>query len=175
MRTAMMCVIGLFLSSKTVWIDSGTGRESAAADLLDGRGETIGHATFSQLHEGVRIRVVISDLPPGIHAMLIHGVAKGHGTDFASGGAHFNPFGKRHGVRSFNGPHAGDLPNLTVREDGTAEVEVTSLLLALKPGRNSLLPSGKTCLVIHEQADDEVTDPTGNSGVPIAGGLIVNR
>jgi Cu-Zn family superoxide dismutase len=107
--------------------------------------------------------------------MHIHTVGECHGPNFKSAGAHFNPFGKRHGMQNKDGPHAGDLPNFEVRADGTAQVEVTSLHVTLGQGKNSLLPSGKTCLVIHADADDEITDPAGNAGIRIACGVILKQ
>ena len=145
------------------------------ADLLNSEGERVGTATFTQLQHGVSINVAISNLPPGIHAMHIHAAGECHSPDFKSAGAHFNPYGNKHGAQNKDGPHAGDLPNLDVGEDGTGCMEVISLLVTLKRGRNSLFPSGKTCLVIHERPDDEVTDPSGNSGRRIACGIILKQ
>jgi hypothetical protein len=34
-------------------------------------------------------------------------------------GGHFNPAGKKHGLQSPDGPHAGDMENFTVAADGT--------------------------------------------------------
>jgi len=171
----LVCVLGLVLTAAVFWTESDSADDSARADLINGKRERIGVATFSQVRGEVRIRVVISNLPPGLHAMHIHTVGECHGPDFKSSGAHFNPYGRKHGAQNKDGPHAGDLPNFEVREDGTAQVELSSLLLTLRPGRNSLLPSGKTCLVIHDHPDDEVTDPTGNAGARIACGIILKQ
>jgi superoxide dismutase, Cu-Zn family len=175
MRMLMLCVLGVLLAATAVWTGSDSGSESAWADLINGKGERIGYATFAQSRDEVRIRVVISNLPPGIHAMHIHAGMACHGPDFKSVGPHFNPYGRKHGAQNKDGPHAGDLPNFEVREDGTAQVEVTSLLVSLGRGRNSLFPSGKTCLVIHDNPDDEVTDPAGNAGARIACGVILRQ
>ena len=139
----LVCVLGLVLTAATFWTEPDSGDESASADLINGKGERIGTATLSQVRDEVRIRVVISKLPPGLHAMHIHTVGECHGPEFKSSGAHFNPYGRKHGAQNKDGPHAGDLPNFEVREDGTAQVEVSSLLVTLRQGRNSLLPSGK--------------------------------
>jgi len=175
MRIVMLCGTMLLLGATVFWTRSESGDESAEAVLLNGKGERIGHATFSQNVQGVRIKVVLSKLEPGVHAMHIHTVGDCHGADFKSAGAHFNPYGKRHGQQNKDGPHAGDLPNFEARADGTAEVDVTTVLLTLRPGKNSLFPSGKTCLVIHEDPDDEVTDPTGNAGKRVACGVILKN
>ena len=46
-------------------------------------------------------------------------------------------------------------------------------MVTLKKGeKNSLLREGGTSLVIHADADDEKSQPAGNSGVRIACGVI---
>lgn len=45
--------------------------------------------------------------------------------------------------------------------------------MTLAPGRrNSLLDQDRSALIITERRDDYVTDPDGNSGVAVAGGVI---
>jgi len=171
----MLCVAGLVVTAAVFWAEADPGNESASADLINGKGERIGTATLSQVRDEVRIRVVISNLPPGLHAMHIHTVGECHGPDFKTAGAHFNPYGRKHGAQNKDGPHAGDLPNFEVREDGTAQVELSSPLVTLRQGKNSLLPSGRTCLVIHAHPDDGVTDPTGNAGARLACGIILKQ
>jgi len=145
---------------------------TATAELLDGKGEKVGTAKFTQLKEGVRIHAELSKLPPGTHAMHLHTVGECHGPDFKSAGAHFNPFDRKHGLKNPQGPHAGDLPNFDVKSDGAATVDVTAALVTLGEGKNSLFQPGGTCIVIHEKADDESSDPAGNAGQRIACGVI---
>jgi Cu/Zn superoxide dismutase len=83
-----------------------------------------------------------------------------------SAGPHFNPEGKKHGMKDPDGPHAGDLPDIEVGADGTVKSAVISKQVTLG-GKNSLFSEGGTALVIHVDPDDERTDPAGNSGGPM--------
>ena len=92
--------------------------------------------------------------------------------EFTSAGPHFNPTNKKHGTLNPEGPHAGDLPNLVVAPSGEGGVDVTAKAVTLGPGPNSLLGPSGTSLVVHAAADDNVTDPAGDSGARIACGVI---
>jgi Cu-Zn family superoxide dismutase len=92
--------------------------------------------------------------------------------DFKTAGPHFNPDNKKHGVKNPDGPHAGDLSNIEVAADGTVRVTSLAPNVTLGEGPNSLFHDGGTSLVIHAQADDLMTDPSGNSGARIACGVI---
>jgi Cu-Zn family superoxide dismutase len=144
----------------------------ATAELLNAKGDKVGTAKFTPVKEGVKIHAELSKLPPGAHAMHLHTVGECHGPDFKSAGAHFNPFDKKHGLKNPLGPHAGDLPNFDVKSDGTAMVDITATLVTLGEGKNSLFQPGGTCIVVHEKADDETSDPAGNAGQRIACGVI---
>lgn len=144
----------------------------ARAELTDGQGKTVGVATLTQGEKGVIIKLELKGMPAGEHAFHVHESGKCEGPDFKSSGGHFNPFGKKHGAKNPEGPHAGDLPNITVAADGTCTAEVTATLVTLAEGKNSLLGGTGTCLMIHEKADDETTDPAGNAGARIACGVI---
>jgi Cu-Zn family superoxide dismutase len=145
---------------------------AAGAPLKDKEGKDVGAATLIQTAEGVRIAVTGYRLPPGTHGLHIHAVGECQPPDFTSAGAHFNPTGKQHGRLNPAGPHAGDLPNLAVAASGEGGIDITTKAMTLDPGPASLLGGKGTSIVIHAGADDEKTDPTGNSGARIACGVI---
>lgn len=144
----------------------------ATAALKNADGKQIGTATFTPGEGGVRVEVVVSDLKPGRHGIHIHSVGKCDPPEFKGAGGHFNPAGKHHGLANPEGAHAGDMPNLTVGNDGKATATFIAKGATLGDGKGSLFGPEGTALVIHADADDEKTDPAGNSGARIACGVI---
>lgn len=169
MRKMIPVAAGLLLFGGVAYAQT---PKMAKATLVNPDGKQVGTATFEETAAGVKIRLEVSDLPPGKHAFHIHAVGKCDPPDFKSAGGHFNPLGKKHGVKNPEGHHAGDLPNIEVGPDGTGKVEVIARDVTLGPGPNSLFKPEGTALVIHADPDDDVTDPAGNAGARIACGVI---
>lgn len=145
----------------------------AEATLIDSQGNEVGQATLEETAKGVKINLTVKNLPPGEHAFHIHEKAVCEPPDFETAGGHFNPFNKEHGLDNPKGPHAGDLPNITVGQDGSGTYEIMAPLVTLKAGeKNSLFHPGGTALMIHIKPDDNVTDPAGAAGARIACGPI---
>lgn len=148
----------------------------ATAVLRNADGATIGEARFVQESGGVRVSFQVRGLPAGEHGTHIHAVSKCEPTGFTSAGAHFNPFGKKHGLQNTEGPHAGDSPNLVVDSAGTGRLEYLNNFVTLKSGEsNTLFDTDGSALVIHANPDDNKTDPTGNSGGRIVCGVIERK
>lgn len=145
---------------------------TAKAILKNAQGDPVGEARLTETGKGVKIELKVENLPPGVHAFHIHEKGVCTPPEFADAGGHFNPFGKEHGLENPKGPHAGDLPNITIGPDGKAAVETMAPLVTLKPGKNSLFQPGGTSLMIHAHPDDNVSDPAGNAGHRIACGAI---
>src|SRR5689334_7430714 len=146
----------------------------AIATLKNAQGEEVGTATIANTIRGtaVTINATFSKLPPGTHAIHVHTVGNCTPPDFTSAGGHFNPGGKQHGSANPQGSHAGDLPNFEVDAKGNGTISFAVPDMTLNDGPTSLFRSGGTALVIHANADDNKTDPSGNAGARIACGVI---
>jgi Cu-Zn family superoxide dismutase len=165
-----MSIRSLALVSTFLWATTAFG-QSAHADIVNAQGQKVGSAVIRQSGSGVLVDVNVSQLPPGTHGIHIHNVGKCEGPAFTSAGPHFNPASKKHGKDNPEGPHAGDLLNLEVK-DGVGKASLADPNATLGDGPNSLFHEGGTSLVIHANADDYKTDPSGNSGSRIACGVI---
>lgn len=164
----VLVALGLVLGSATAWAVG----ERAAAPLRDAEGKVAGVALFVQEAQGVRISVTVKGLSPGEHGIHIHAVGVCEPPDFLSAGPHFNPTSKKHGLSNPEGPHAGDLPNLIMGEDGSAVYEHVTDRVTLTPGELSLFDEDGSTLIIHAGPDDQITDPAGNSGARLLCGVI---
>jgi Cu-Zn family superoxide dismutase len=148
---------------------------SGKAVLRNAEGKEIGTATFTSTQGGVKVQVEVADLAPGKHGIHVHAVGKCEAPDFKSAGGHLNPSGKKHGLHNPEGAHAGDLSNLVAGKDGKAKASFTARGTTLGEGAGSLFGPEGSALVIHADADDEKSDPAGNSGARIACGVIEKR
>ncbi|WP_285614502.1 superoxide dismutase family protein [Pseudobacillus badius] len=151
----------------------GEDNDAKTIDLKNSEGKKVGIAQLKQTDKGVSIQVEASDLPPGEHGFHLHETGKCDAPGFESAGGHFNPGKASHGMNHEKGPHAGDLPNLTVGKDGKVKAEMVAEHVTLNSGKaHSLFDEDGSALVIHEKADDGKSQPAGDAGTRIACGVI---
>lgn len=141
--------------------------ERAAADLRTASGAAAGKATAATMNGRVMLTLQVEGLPPGQHGVHVHMTGKCDAPKFESAGGHWNPADAQHGLEAPAGQHAGDMPNLVVDDNGrgTLEYELKGATFA------GLMDEDGSAMVVHASADDQKTDPSGNSGDRIACGV----
>jgi superoxide dismutase, Cu-Zn family len=144
--------------------------QSAVARLEPTKGNaTAGTVTFTQNGDKVRVEAKISGLTPGGHGFHIHEKGDCSSGDGMSAGGHFNPTAKAHGNPANSDHHTGDMPMLVADASGNASLSVD--LGGMTVGNGATDVVGKA-IIVHKDADDYTTQPTGNSGARVACGVI---
>ena len=108
-----------------VQAESSASPQRTVAALQNAEGKSVGTATATESGGAVAIALTVQGLPPGEHGVHVHQTGQCEGPKFESAGGHWNPAGDKHGLDNPEGQHAGDMPNLTVGEDGTGSLEYT--------------------------------------------------
>ena len=151
---------------------AGTRPREFATPIYNASNQQVGSFTVTQLSpDSVRVVVESTGLPAGTHGTHLHAVGRCEPPAFTTAGPHLNPASRQHGLRNPQGPHLGDMPNLVVGANGRGRVEAI-VRGSITPGRAPLFDPDGTALVVHATADDQVTDPAGNSGARIACGVL---
>jgi len=156
-------------ASKPDVSEVGGGTTSATAEVNPTEGnEVSGTVIFTVVEGKVRIHAEISGLTPGKHGFHVHEVGDCSDPAGKSAGGHFNPEGMDHGGPHDAIRHVGDLGNLEADENGVAVMDTEDTLVALE-GPNSVI--GRS-VIIHADADDLSSQPTGAAGARVACGEI---
>ena len=143
----------------------------APMTLVNSAGQAIGTVRAWQTPGGVSFRINASGLPHGVHGIHVHPIGRCDPPDFASAGTHWNPTGRQHGLNNPQGPHAGDMPNVTVAANGVLQETVVLPHATLA----ELLDADGAAILIHAGPDDYVSQPSGNSGAKIACAVIIGN
>ncbi|MFA9460782.1 superoxide dismutase family protein [Thiohalorhabdus methylotrophus] len=142
--------------------------EEATAQLENKDGEEVGEVTLEESPHGVLVHAELDGMPEGTHAFHIHEKGKCK-PPFKSAGGHYNPKDHQHGFMNEDGYHAGDMPNIYVPDSGELEAVIFNPKVSMN---DELLDDNGAAVVIHEGADDYMTDPAGDAGPRIACGVI---
>jgi Cu-Zn family superoxide dismutase len=127
-----------------------------------------GVVTLTQETNGVRIVADLSNLTPGKHGFHIHEFGDCACDDAMCAGGHYNPHNMPHGGPHDAQRHIGDLGNIEADVQGNVHLDYMDSMSTLN-GPYSLI--GRT-IIIHEKADDFVTQPTGDAGARLGCGVI---
>lgn len=133
------------------------------------QGDSLGYVSFTEVGQGINVQAEVSGLSEGMHGFHVHENGSCANEGEAAGG-HFNPNDNPHGAPTDpdTAHHVGDLGNLQVSGDGTAQMDTTVQFLSLS-GTSSII--GKAAIV-HQGRDDLTSQPSGDSGARVACGVI---
>ena len=138
-------------------------------DIINLEGQVIGTVQLTETEDGLLVDAKASGLPPGSRALHFHEKGVCNPDDgFESAGDHYNPHDREHGFKADDGPHAGDLPNQMVGVDGVLRVHLLAPKLSLEGGDAPLLDHDGSALIVHADADDYRSQPSGDAGDRIA-------
>jgi len=144
-------------------------KADAVAVLVPTAGSTTaGSVIFARTEQGLRVIAKISNLSPGPHGFHIHEFGDCRATDASSAGDHFNPGKASHGAPDAETRHVGELGNVVADESGTAKMDAVIAGLQLE-GPDMII--GRS-VIVHADADDLRTQPTGRAGARLACGVI---
>ena len=151
----------------------GTPVATAVAEI---KGEGItGTATLSEVKHGtgsaVHIELTASGLKPGLHGVHLHAIGKCEPPAFTAAGGHFDPGPAGNTDPDANHPyHMGDLPNLSIGEDGKGTLTAVTTRVTLTAGPLSVFDTDGTAIILHANPDQGITgEPkSGVSGGPRA-------
>lgn len=134
----------------------------------DNKDKISGTVTFIQEGDGVQVVVDVTGLTPGKHGFHIHDKPDLSAPDLTSAGGHWNPEGHPHGDPADGPHHAGDMGNLTADEHGHAKETITLKGISVH-GKEGVVGHS---VIIHAKADDLKSQPAGDAGPRVAGGVI---
>jgi len=142
-RVGVLVLLGGILITRVGQAEEGV----AVATLKDASGADIGWARFEPDGDAVHVKVRAYGLSPGFHGFHVHtlGVCDG-AVGFTSAGGHYNPAG----AAATHAHHAGDMPSLLVKQDGTAELDFRTDAFTV----DQLLDADGSAVIVHAGPDN---------------------
>lgn len=143
----------------------------AVATLTPTQGNPVrGLVMFHQMEGRLMVHAKHGGLQPNSeHGFHVHETGSCASTDGASAGGHLDAGDQPHGPQG-GANHRGDMPSL--KADANGAVDQKFMLTdgpTIGPVPFSFV--GRS-VIVHAQADDDTTQPTGNSGARVACGVV---
>ena len=146
--------------------------QEAVTNLAPASGSLVsGKLVLRPMGDGVHISGEVGGLKPGdVRGFHIHEKGDCSAADASSAGGHFNPGGQAHGRAGQGAHHAGDTDNIVADAKGVAKIDahVTGVTL----GGGAANDIAGRAIIVHANADDYSSQPTGNAGARVACGVI---
>ena len=168
-RFALLAALGVAVAvALPLYALGGSDRQvkKAEATLFDQAGDEVGEVKLKQKRDYVEVEARFGAVPTGFHGFHVH--ASGNCTTggsppvpFGNAGGHLNPSNVSHGG------HAGDMPVLLVKSDGSAETSFETDRFRV----NDLFDADGSAIVVHANADNYANIPTVPYGGPVGATL----
>jgi Cu-Zn family superoxide dismutase len=141
--------------------------------MHDRSGKQIGEVSLQTSATGSLFSVQLSGVASGWHAIHLHENPDCSDGDqgFLKAGGHANPQHKKHGFKSTDGFHLGDLANVYVFPTCEQSTDKSSDGVAIQARSQQILAAITSAdaprsyaVILHEHPDDYITDPHGMGG-----------
>lgn len=131
-----------------------------------------GTATFVEKKGVVSFTANLTGLTPGVHAIHVHEKSDCSSADGSSAGGHWNPTFEKHGKWGEAIYHKGDIGNFVADENGNGTISLSTdkWCIGCEDQTKNIIGKG---LIVHQGADDFVSQPSGNAGGRVACGGII--
>lgn len=178
MRTLLLSLVVIAVSGcankrSMLTLPSESGQQPAAVAVLEKKSASSveGRAEWIKNSDGsVTLFLKVKNLNQGKHAAHLHEKGDCTADDASSAGGHWNPHTQAHGKWEQGPHHLGDIGNLDAAADGTAELTLKTDKWTIGSGQpNDIVGHA---VIVHADADDFVTQPTGNAGGRVACGVV---
>lgn len=141
-----------------------------------GDGAAHGAGALTVAPDGVLVRLDLTGLTPGWHAVHFHQKADCSDSKLMNSGGHVKAMGmvKPHGFLNAGASDDGDLPNVWAAPDGAAHAEFFTRTVSGRGegGRTALMDADGSALIVHAAPDDYISQPLGGAGARVACALI---
>jgi Cu-Zn family superoxide dismutase len=130
-----------------------------------------GTVKFMPSDDGVMAMLDLKGFKPNSeHGFHIHEKGDLSAPDLKSAGGHFDPgMTKHHGGTTGDMRHGGDLGNITADASGNVKTDITVHGISIDGATDGIV--GRS-VIVHAKADDLKSQPAGDAGDRIAGGVI---
>lgn len=127
------------------------------ATLELAEGGSGGSASLTETEGGIEVRANLRGLEPGFHGFHVHeaGVCDPEAREGGGRAPFSSAMGHLAGDGADHGAHAGDLPTVLVRKDGTASLTVVTDRLRLPDVRDQ----DGSALMVHAMRDNQANIP----------------
>ena len=162
---ATLVISGCSKNNKTIKTTIGETGESGVS----------GRVFFENIDGTMKATIDILGEANTIIAVHIHENGDCTGEVGKKAGGHWNPTGEDHGAWGSVEYHSGDLGNIKTDSTGTGQETVVDVEKRWTIGGSKTTNIIGKAIIVHERADDGISQPSGNAGKRVACGVISDK